>query len=394
MKLSTHVASLSILSAAAVAALGLVPTSAQAQVTEIVLANPEALTGAASSIGRPLAAGYELAARQIAADGGFEVAGKKYKFKIMQEDYASAPDRGVIATQKLISQTGAKIVLGPNLSLALVPAAEILAREKVLAISAALTMDRFIGQPGKELFFKLAPNEIVRAGGLTRALQQAFPAVKTIAILLPGDDLGRQHHAIFLKEFDKIGFKVVYDEFFPIDATDYASQLTAIREKKPDALFIGYLDKHVGTITKQAVQLGLSKIFLAAPGPSGDPGYALQNEPGFGYVWSIVTRTLADTTDPKLEKFKADYEKFLGRKPDQPNDFYGLHTHDAVMILAAAMQKAGTVTDIPKIANTMIGLKDYSHSVLDMFFDDKHQTVFVQSVGIIKDGKESYVLGK
>lgn len=377
-----------------VLSFSLISASSRAQVTEIVLANPEALTGAAASIGRPIAAGYELAARQIAADGGFDVAGKKYKFKIVQEDYASAPDRAVIATQKLISQTRANVVLGPNLSLALVPAAEVLAREKVLAISTALTMDRFIGQPGKELFFKLAPNEVIRAGGLTRAFRQSFPDVKTIAMLLPGDDLGRQHQSIFMSEFEKVGIKVVYNEFFPIDATDYASQLTAIREKKPDALFVGYLDKHLSTITKQAMQLGAGKIFFTAPGPSGDPGYALQNEPGFGYMWSIVTRALSDTTDPKIQQFKVEYEKHMGRKPDQPNDYYSLHSHDSIMILAAAMQKAGTVTDNAKIAKAMLEVKDYKHSVLDMHFDDKHQTVFIQSVGLIKDGKETYLLGK
>ncbi len=370
------------------------PVVSQPATTEIVIGDPEAMTGAAAPIGRAMNAGIELATRQIAADGGFDVAGKKYRFRVTVEDYASAPDQAVLATQKILAQTRTRFVIGPNLSLAFVPAAEILAREKVVVMSGAISISRYLGQPGKELFFKIAPNEVPRATGLIKAFKAAFPAVKSIAMLLPGDDVGRLFQDIYLKQFQAAGVNVVYNETFPMDTSDYAGQLTAIKQKAPDAIFTGYLDKHVGTIVTQGLQLGVTKTFVVCPGPSGDPGFAHQNDPGFGYAWSFVTRSLADTSDPKLQDFKAAYEKFLGRKPDQPNDYYSLHTHDGVMVLAAAMQKAGTVDDVNRIAQAMVGLKDYRHSALDMVFNDKHEAMYAQSVGIVKGGKVSYALGK
>lgn len=368
------------------------PASAQT-VTEIVIGEPEAMTGAAAPIGRAMNAGIDLAVRQIAADGGFDVAGKKYKFKLAVEDYASAPDQAVIATQKLLTQARAPIIAGPNLSLAFVPAAEILAREKVLVMSGATSIARFLGQPGKELFFKISPNEVPRAVGLVRAFKAAYPNVKTIAMLLPGDDVGRLFQGIYSKEFQNIGINAVYNETFPVDTSDYAGQLTTIKQKAPDALFVGYLDKHVTTLVNQALQLDVAKIFLTSPGPSADPGLPHQKKPGFGFVWTFQTRSLDETGDPKLDAFKVDYEKFMGRKPDQPNDYYTLHTHDSVLVLSAAMQKAGTVTDMKKIAQAMIGLKAYPHSALDMVYNEQHEATYAQSVGIIKDGKISYVLG-
>lgn len=383
--------------AAVLAALSVLATPAPAfaqPVTEIVLGEPEAMTGAAAPIGRAMNAGIELAARQIAADGGFEVAAKKYKFKVVVEDYASAPDQAVIATQKLLTQSRAQFVAGPNLSLAFVPAAEILAREKVLVLSAATSIARFLGQPGKELFFKISPNEVPRAAGLVRAFKATYPNVKTIAMLLPGDDVGRLFQGIYSKEFQNVGIKAVYNETFPVDTTDYAGQLTTIKQRAPDALFVGYLDKHVTTLVNQALQLGVTKIFVNSPGPSADSGLPHQKTSGFGFVWTFQTRSLAETGDRKLDEFKVAYEKFMGRRPDQPNDYYSLHTHDSVLLLAAAMQKAGTVTDLKKIGQAMIGLKGYRHSALDMVYNEKHEATYAQSVGIIKDGKISYVVGK
>jgi branched-chain amino acid transport system substrate-binding protein len=379
---------------AASAAFGVGSPAVAQQVTEIVLGEPEAMTGAAAPIGRGMNAGIELATRRIAAEGGFDVAGKKYKFKVVVEDYASAPDQAVIATQKLLNQARARFILGPNLSLAFVPAAEILAREKVLVMSGATSIARYLGQPGKELFFKISPNEVPRAAGLVRAFNTAFPNVKSVAMLLPGDDVGRLFQGIYAKEFQNVGIKAVYNETFPTDTTDYAGQLTTIKQRAPDALFVGYLDKHVSTLVNQSLQLGVSKVFLNSPGPSADPGLPHQKTPGFGYVWTFQTRSLAESGDKRLDDFKAAYEKFMGRKPDQPNDYYSLHTHDTVMVLAAAMQKAGTVTDMKKIAQAVVGLKGTRHSALDMVYNEKHEATFPQSVGIIKDGEVSYTLGK
>ncbi len=366
----------------------------QASVTDIIVGNPEAMTGAASPIGRGMNVGIEFAAKQIAADGGFIVGGKKYNFKVIVEDYQSRPDQAVIATQKLITQNGARIIMGPNLSLGFTSAAEVLARERVLVMSGSTSVGNFIGKPRFDLVFKLHPNEVPRARALIKAFRESFPAVKKIAMLNPGDDVGRMFLDIYKKELEAVGVKVLYSETFPMDTTDYAGQLTTIKTLNPDALYVGYLDKHVGTIIKQAIQLGVTKIFLNSPGPSGGPGSVYQNEPGFGYAWSYATRSLEDTSDPKIVKYREDFERFLGRKPDQPNDYYSIDCHEGMMLIVAAMQKTGTVSDLEKIAKALVNLKQYPHSYLDMYFNENNEGVYTQSVGIIKDGKVIYLLPK
>jgi hypothetical protein len=65
-----------------------------------------------------------------------------------------------------------------------------------------------------------------------------------------------------------------------------------------------------------------------------------------------------------------------------------------MMLLAAAMQKAETVDDMTKVATALINLREYRHSALDMYFNEDRETVYAQSVGIVKDGKVSYVIGR
>jgi branched-chain amino acid transport system substrate-binding protein len=366
-------------------------SSASNGVKEIVLGEPEALTGAAAPIGQGMNDGVTMAVKQIAADGGFEVNGQKYKFRLAVDDYASSPDKAVLSTQKLITQEKARFIIGPNLSLAFVPAAAVLKRADVLVMSGSTSIAGFLGKPGYERFFKLSPGEVPRGQGLVKTFAAKFPNVKKVAMLLPGDDAGKLFQGIYAKAFKDEGIDVVYNQTFPTDAADYQSQLTKIKQLSPDALFTGYLDKQVGTIIDQALQLQVTKTFMLSPGPSGAAGFAHQKEPGFGLEWSFSTRSLAETGDPALNQFKVDFKRIMGRAPDRPNDYYTLHTHDAVMLLAAAMQKAGTVTDVDKIAKDIVGLDDYPHSALNMVVNHGHEAVYSQSAGLVKDGKVSYV---
>jgi branched-chain amino acid transport system substrate-binding protein len=368
--------------------------SSGGKVKEIVLGEPEAMTGAAAPIGQGMHDGFTMAVKQIAKDGGFKVKGQKYKFKLVVADYASSPDNAVLATQKLITQNKARFILGPNLSLAFTPAAAVLQRSHVLVLSGSTSIAGFLGKPGSELFFKLSPNEVPRGNGLVRTFVKNFPDVKKVAMLLPGDDAGRLFQSIYQDAFKHYGINVVYNQTFPTDAADYQSQLTTIAQLKPDALFVGYLDKQVGTIVQQALQLRVTKTFMFSPGPSGATGFEHQKEPGFRLEWSFSTRSLADTSDPALNRFKRDFKRIMGRWPNRPNDYYTLHTHDGLMLLVAAMQKAGTVTDVDKIAKAMVGLKKYPHSALNAVVNKQHEVVYAQSAGIIKNGKVRFVTVK
>ena len=70
----------------------------------------------------------------------------------------------------------------------------------------------------------------------------------------------------------------------------------------------------------------------------------------------------------------------------------GIGFHDTIWILAAAMQAAGTTTDVAKISAAMRTVKSYKRSTLDLQFNDKGIANHPQQVGVLDgaSGKVSF----
>ena len=71
-------------------------------VKDIPLGAIVALTGPASIYAIGDAASIRLAVKEIEDDGGFDVAGQRYKFQLRMEDTGSKPQQVITATQKML----------------------------------------------------------------------------------------------------------------------------------------------------------------------------------------------------------------------------------------------------------------------------------------------------
>jgi branched-chain amino acid transport system substrate-binding protein len=308
------------------------------------------------------------------------------------EDYAGAPDQAATVAHKLVTRDNAKIIFGPELSSAWVAAGKVLMDAKVMNITPTTSAVDFLGAPGGELLFKTHPKEDGPdgrvAGHVATFLQEAKP--KTIAILLPQDPVGPIHTKLYGDAFKSAGVEVVYSELFDPNTTDFTPQLTKIRGLKPDALVTGYLDRWMTPLVRQATELGVTSTLLATPGTTLAAGEPYKDR--ITYVWSITTRNIEASSDPKMQKYIADFKAEFNKDPG-PNGFYGLSYYDAIFLLTKALQDAGTVTDLPKIAAAAVNVKSYDGGVLAMHFDPKHEAVFNADVGVIRDGKVRYVAG-
>jgi branched-chain amino acid transport system substrate-binding protein len=185
--------------------------------------------------------------------------------------------------------------------------------------------------------------------------------------------------------------KLVYDSTFAPASREFSSQLTAIKAVQPDLLVSGYFDDMMSTVMRQAVELGVTKKFLGMRGVSEASGLPLKGQID-GLVFPLVAR---DPSDPEMATFNTSYEKYFSKAPDRVIA-NGIGLHDAIDILVAAMQLAGTTTDVDKVSAAMRQVTSYKHNYLGLKFDKDGLANHVQEVGVFdgSTGKTTFVSWK
>ena len=79
--------------------------------------------------------------------------------------------------------------------------------------------------------------------------------MKKIAMISNNGSYGKGEHDAFLKALSDRGVKPVADEVVTTDQKDFSAQLTKIRQRSPEVIFIGSEEVESGLIVKQARDL-------------------------------------------------------------------------------------------------------------------------------------------
>ena len=143
----------SVLAAPALGLASHAPVAAQ----EIVrIGQIEAQTGPASIYGFVSAQGTKLAVHQVNQAGGFDVAGKKYRFDLYSPDTQGSPQQALIQLKKILEQDKSQFVFGPTLS-NVFNGIKDYAREyngKILMLAPATAAATELGKPGNEFLMR------------------------------------------------------------------------------------------------------------------------------------------------------------------------------------------------------------------------------------------------
>lgn len=374
--------------AASLVALSLITaTAAKAQaLKDVPIGAVLALTGPMAIYALGDAFSIRLAVKEVEEDGGFTVNGVKHRFVLKEEDTGSRATQAVSATQKLLSDPSIKVIIGPSTTGDWIPAWGLLSKADVINFSWATAALPYLGTPeGKNLFF---PNLGIKApieGAIDVAVKRWKP--KTAALLLPADAVGQAVGPLIRAKLAKDSVKIVYDNTFATSSRDFSAQLTPIKALKPDLLVSGYFDDIMSTVIRQAVELGAARRFVGMRGVTESAGQPMGNKID-GLIFPIVSR---DPSQPELQAYVRSFEKHFGKKPDRQMS-NGIGFHDSVWMLAAAMQAAGTTTDVKKITAALKTIKTYPHPTLGLKFQANGIAHHVQEIGILDgtSGKVSF----
>jgi branched-chain amino acid transport system substrate-binding protein len=142
----------------------------------------------------------------------------------------------------------------------------------------------------------------------------------------------------FEKTFKSLGGTVVAREFTNDKATDFSPILTTIKGKKPQAVFFGGLDAQAGTMLRQMAQLGIGDL----PFMGGD-GVCTGDLPKLG-AQAVSTNVICGDGGEALMDMKGgpDFAKRYKAAYNADVVVYAPYAYDNVMVLAKAMQAAGS----------------------------------------------------
>lgn len=157
----------------------------------------------------------------------------------------------------------------------------------------------------------------------------------------------------FIKHFENLGGKVLFEDKYTQGAQDFSAQLSRMqnkfREEKADVLFISSYMPDLGTIIRSIRQAGID-LPVVGGDSYDDQGLfdALGQE--FGNDIYFVTHSyMAPGVVPGMDEFLERYEKEYGEPPDTAFVATGW---DTVMVMAQAVEAAGT-TDGDAVAKAM-----------------------------------------
>jgi branched-chain amino acid transport system substrate-binding protein len=357
---------------AALAMAALVATPALAQET-IKIGFFAPITGPVAADGASAKQSVELAVKDVNAAGG--IRGKKIEL-IVYDDRLN-PQEAVAIANKLIEKDQVVGVVSGSYSGPTRVTAPIFAKAGVPMV-AGYAVHPDVTKAGESNFRNGFLGEV--EGGA--AGEYAFKVLKSKnpAVINMDNDFGREIAAGFIKRIEKLGAKVVVQQVYKYPGEkDFRPFLTRIKDAKPDLIFAaGYYDV-AALIVRQAKELGITVQILAEEGFDSPKFIELAGKDAEGVI--IATNLDRDDPRPVVQNYLKNYKAAYAIDPDM----VGASSYDAFMILANAIERAGT--DQKAVIKALLETKDYNGLTgrLSRFF--KGEVIKPVQFQIVKDGK-------
>ena len=341
---------------------------------EILIGSYSSNTGATATFGVFQLRGTEMAINEINAAGGIN--GKKIKH--INYDNKSDANETLAVVNRLISQDKVVAILGEATSGRSKIGAQVAQQHKVPMLSSSAT-NPDVTKVGNYIFracFIDPFQGMVMAKFMTENLK-----LKKAAILRDiKNDYSVGLSDIFAEKLKAAGGEIITDISYQEGDIDFKSQLTAIKAKNVEAIFVPGYYNEVALIAKQAKELGMTMPLLGGDGWSSPKLYEIAKEAINGNYFSNHYTT--ESKDPKTVNFvKAFKAKF-----NEDADVMAALAYDAVYLMAEAIKNSKEVTS-ENIRIELSKIKDF-HGVTGQMSMDENRNAVKSAVVVQVQGTE------
>jgi branched-chain amino acid transport system substrate-binding protein len=359
---------------------GAVNTAAPAPVdaNTLLLGEVGSLTGSEATFGISARNGIELAINEANAAGG--VKGKKLAVRVY--DSQGRPEEGAQAVTRLITQDKVVVILGEAASSVSMAMAEKAQAAQVPMITPTSTSPE-VTKKG-DYIFRVCFIDPFQGFVMAKFARENLK-LSRVAMLRDNKSAFSMGLAdVFSRKFTEFGGKVVGDESYSKGDTDFRAQLTALKQLKPEAVFVPGYYTDVGIVARQAREVGLKVPLLGGDGWDSDKLYELGGSALEGSYFS--NHYSADNPDPVLQQFLAKYKQTYGNLPDS----VGVLAYDAARVAIEAMKQAPDLSG-PALRDAIAATKNFPGVSGRITLDANRDAIKEAVVLKVSGGKAEFV---
>jgi len=352
--------------------------SARADDSTIKIGMVLPVTGPAADNGRYSLTGAKIALDRVNKAGG--ALGKQ--LEIVTEDDQTTNPGAVLAFSKLAAQPDIVAFIGSIRSTqnhAMAP--DILKTGKPVCFGGT---DPKLTKMGNPWLLRFRPNDTY-SGRVIASYGVETLGKKNWAIVHSTDAFGVGGFNALSASLDKLGAKVVLDQGYPNQSQDFTPIVLAIKASNADVIgsYTTY-DNDVAIFARQLRQLGVTLPWLGSPSIAVAGAVKLAG-PALWGTWGIADYAVDSSPEAK------EFARLYGAVSKASPDIYSSWTYDAVGVLCAAINKAGS-TDPGKIREAILSTKGYKGAEGEYNFDQYGDGL--HGYNIVRNEKGSIVFDK
>jgi len=322
------------------------------------------LSGNLAPFGEGMLKGAKVAEKELNDAGGVLGA----KVRLVVEDTATDPAKAVEAAQKLINIDGVQAIVGAAASSATLAVAPICEENKVVLVSPASTSP-LVTNAGDYIFRVVASDTLQGKVLADLALELGYRKAATFVI---NNDYGIGLQDVFTENFEAKGGSVVLKIQYDPGRGDYRTELQQLKDSDAEVVMFVSYPEDASVILRQAMELGVEQKWIAAEGIASEEmfSYAGMKEAMEGM---LLTKPASATDSPEYRHF---YELFKQMYPDEEPGIYADTTYDATMMIARAIEHAGSY-DGEKIKDALYEIsRGYKGATGDKTFDENGDIIY------------------
>ena len=313
------------------------------------------VTGPAADSGKYALTGAKIALERVNKAGG--ALGKQVEL-VTEDDQTTNPG-AVLAFSKLAAQPDIVAFLGSIRSTqnhAMAP--DILRTGKPVCFGGT---DPKLTKLGNPWLIRFRPNDsyssrVIAAYGVETL------GKKNWAIVHSTDAFGTGGFGALSAALEKLGAKVALDQGYPNQSQDFTPVALAIKSSGADVIGSYFtFDNDLAIFARQLRQLGVNLPWVGSPSIIDASPVKLAG-PALWGTWGVAD--YAVDSSPEAKEFARLYAAVSKVPPDQ----YSAWTYDALGVLCASIDKAGS-TDPGKIRDAILSTKGYKGAEGEYNFD-------------------------
>ncbi len=352
---------------------------------ELKVAVAAPYTGGSAAFGEMIRRGAELRENEINEAGGIN----GMKLTLLFEDDAGKPSEASLVAERIANNPQILAVVGHFNSDCSLAGQEIYDRAGIVELSPGSTAVEVC--EGSSWTFRNLYHDGFQGKFIAQYLDNVLTGIESVAVFFDNDAYGRGLRNAFVAEAEKIGLTLVASEAYERDSTNFKAQLTSIKAKNPDAIFISGLYTEASLIVKQGREAGITAQFFGADGVDSPDFLTIAGSAAEGTY--LTTPFTFGAGGAEAQQMAADFEALHGVAPDT----WAALTYDAVGMIQDALTKTynaeATIADNRQAIREHLASLDtpeesYKGVTGLTYFDINGDTVNKPAyVKIVKDGQ-------